>query len=199
MTIYGLVRGVLILVAASGVLAATAGAADETVRLWPGAAPGTEDWKVQERTFQVPTREFGALTLVTDVTVPTLTVVRPAPGQANGTAVIVCPGGGFQFLAWEHEGLEVARWLAQRGVTAFVLKYRVRMANDAGGAGKEAPKTFEAALKAGEHKINIARADAVQAIRHLRANAEKYGISRDRIGLMGFSAGAMTTMSVVLK
>jgi acetyl esterase/lipase len=141
-------------VAASGVLAATAGAADETVRLWPGAAPGTEDWKVEERTFQVPVKDLGSLSLVTDVTVPTLTVVRPDPAQANGTAVIVCPGGGFQFLSWESEGLEVARWLAQRGVTAFVLKYRVRMANDGGAAGKDAPKSFEAALKAGEPKID---------------------------------------------
>jgi acetyl esterase/lipase len=188
----------LVLVAVSGVLAATAGAADETVRLWPGAAPGTEDWKVEERMLKVPVKDAGMLTLVTDVTVPTLTVVRPDPAQSNGTAVIVCPGGGFQFLSWESEGMEVARWLAGRGVTAFVLKYRVRMAND-GGTGKEGPTTFEAALKAGEPKINIARADAIQAIRHLRANADQYGIARDRIGLMGFSAGAMTTMSVVLK
>jgi acetyl esterase/lipase len=189
----------LALAAAAGVFAGTAGAADETVRLWPGDAPGTEDWKVRERTFKIPTKESGVLTLVTDVTVPTLTVVRPDPAQANGTAVVVCPGGGFKFLSWENEGMEVARWLAQRGVTAFVLKYRVRMADDVGAAGKDAPKTFEAALAAGGPKIRIAHADAVQAIRHLRANAEKYGISRDRVGMMGFSAGAMTTMSVVLK
>jgi acetyl esterase/lipase len=198
MTIYGLVRGMLVLVAASGVLAATAGAADETIRLWPGAAPGTEHWNIQERTFQVPMKEFGALSLVTDVTIPTLTVVRPAPAHANGTAVIVCPGGGFQFLAWEHEGLEVARWLAHRGITAFVLKYRVRLTDDIGAVGRGDPKTFEDRLREAGPKVSIARADAIQAIRHLRAKADAYGISRDRVGMMGFSAGAMTTMSVVL-
>lgn len=143
--------------------------------------------------------EFGKLSLVTDVTVPTLTVVRPSPAQANGTAAIVCPGGGFKFLNWESEGMEVARWLANRGVTAFVLKYRVRLTDDGGAAEKKDQKTFEDSLEAAEPKVSIARADAVQAIRHLRANADAYGIARDRIVLMGFSAGAMTTMSTVLK
>jgi acetyl esterase/lipase len=190
-----------VLVAVTVALAATAGAGaeDETVRLWPGAAPGTEDWNVQERTFKVPSKEFGGLPLVTDVTVPTLTVVRPDRAQASGTAVIVCPGGGFQFLGWEHEGMEVARWLAQRGITAFVLKYRVRLTGEVAAAGKGDERTFEHRLKAAEPKISVARADAIQAIRYLRSNADMYGIARDRIGTMGFSAGAMTTMSVVLK
>lgn len=184
----------LIVVAASGVLAAT----NETVRLWPGDAPGTEDWKIEERTIQLPSKETGTLTLVADVTIPTLTVVRPATGKGNGTAMIVCPGGAFMFLSWESEGMEVARWLAERGVTAFVLKYRVRMnSNPAEVWGKDRP--FEEKMKAGEPKIDIARADAVQAIRHIRANAGTYGIERNRIGLMGFSAGAMTTISAALK
>jgi acetyl esterase/lipase len=179
---------------ASSALAAT----NETIRLWPGDAPGTEDWKMQERVLQIPTKESGTLSLVSDITVPTLTVVRPPEGKGNGTALIICPGGGFKFLSWESEGMEVARWAADRGITAFVLKYRVRMTDprDTGGADR---KTFEDHLKAAERKIDIARADAVQAIRHLRNDANKYGIARDRIGLMGFSAGAMTTLSVMLK
>lgn len=179
---------------ASNVLAAT----NETIRLWPGDAPGTETWKMQERVLQIPTKESGTLSLVSDITVPTLTVVRPGEGKGNGTALIICPGGGFKFLSWESEGMEVARWAADRGITAFVLKYRVRMA-DSGDTGAADRKTFEDHLKAGKPKIDIARADAVQAIRHLRTDANKYGIARDRIGLMGFSAGAMTTLSVVLK
>jgi acetyl esterase/lipase len=185
----------LILATASGVPADT----NETIRLWPGAAPGTEDWKIQERTFQIPTKGSGTLSLVSDITVPTLTVVRPADSKGNGTALIVCPGGGFKFLSWESEGMEVARWLADRGIHAFVLKYRVRSTEKAAPAEKSDRKTFDDHLKAAEAKIDIARADAIQAIRHLRANADKYGIARDRIGLMGFSAGAMTTLSVVLK
>jgi acetyl esterase/lipase len=174
------------------------GATNETVKLWPGDAPGTEDWKVQERTFQIPTKQSGTLSLVSDVTVPTLTVVRPAAGKGNGTAIIVCPGGAFMFLSWESEGMEVARWLAERGITAFVLKYRVRMTNSpADVVGDRRP--FEDRIKAAQSKIDIARADAIQAIRHLRANADKFEIARDRVGLMGFSAGAMTALSVVLK
>lgn len=189
----------LALAAASGVVAATAAATDETVRLWPGDAPGTEEWKVQERTLKFPTKEFGEVPVVTDITVPTLTVVRPMAGKGNGSALIVCPGGGFKFLSWESEGMEVARWLADRGITAFVLKYRVQMTDKTSGAGSSDQRTFEERLKAAEPKIDIARADAIQAIRHVRANAGTYGIARDRIGLMGFSAGAMTTTSVALK
>ncbi len=177
----------------------TTGAETETVRLCPGAAPGTEDWTIEERSFEVILKEFGKLRLVTDVTVPTLTLIRPEAGKGNGAAVIVCPGGGFQFLSWEAEGMEVARWLATRGITAGVLKYRVRMTNEVRASGSPDTRTFEERLRAAEAKINLARADAVQAIRHLRANVTKYGIARDRVGLMGFSAGAMTTLSVVLK
>lgn len=192
-------RRMYLVIISIGMLAAKARATDEAVRLWSGAAPGTENWNVQETTFKIPTKEFGELPLVTNVTVPTLTVIRPEAAQANGTAVIVCPGGGFQFLSWESEGLEVARWLAHRGVTGFILKYRVRLSADFSATGSLDPKTFEAHLKDAEPKIDIARADAIQAIRHLRAKPDKYGIDRNRIGIMGFSAGAMATMSVVLK
>lgn len=135
---------------------------------------------------------------MSNITEPTLTVVRPADGRSNGTSVIVCPGGGFQFLSWSAEGTEVGDFLAKKGITAFILKYRVRLGGDAGSPVSE-KKTFEDHLKAGEAKIDIARADAVQSIRYLRDHAEELGIKPNRIGLMGFSAGAMTTLSTLLK
>src|ERR1043166_6573978 len=89
--------------------------------IWPGAAPGSETWTQKEVTYQNPQKEA----MVRNVVRPTLTAFLPERSKANGTAVIVCPGGGFRFLSWQTEGTEVARWLADHGVAAFVLKYRL--------------------------------------------------------------------------
>jgi len=102
---------------------------------------------------------------------PTLTTYLPAKGKANGTAVVVCPGGGYGFLAMDHEGKQVAQWLNERGVTAFVLKYRI--------VGKERPAPL------GEAPL----LDAQRAIRTVRANAKEFGIDPKRVGIWGFSAG----------
>lgn len=171
----------------------------ETVRIWPQAVPGAESWSGPEVTRPVSLPGVGSFQIVTNVTTPTLTVFRPDPGKANGTAVIVCPGGGFQVLAWDMEGTEVAQWLADRGVTAFVLKYRVRSSGPpAFGQNARDPAAFEAQFRSSEAPRRIAIADGAQAIRFLRANAARFAIKPDRIGMMGFSAGAMTTLGVVL-
>jgi acetyl esterase/lipase len=97
--------------------------------------------------------------------IPTLTVFPPL--RPNGTAVIVAPGGGYTMLASNHEGRQVADWFAARGITAFVLKYRL-----------------------GPHNLfPIPLEDAQRAIRLVRYNAPKFHISPDRIGIIGFSAG----------
>ena len=98
---------------------------------------------------------------------PTLTMYPPAGRQANGTAVIVAPGGGYSGLASNHEGRQVAHWLNALGVTSFVLKYRL------------GPRYH--------HPIELG--DAQRAIRTVRARAKEFGVSPDRIGMMGFSAG----------
>jgi acetyl esterase/lipase len=172
----------------------------EVVKIWPGIPPGTEDWTGAETDMPLTLPGQPLLHMVTNVTVPTLTVFRPAPGKANGTAVIVCPGGGFQYLAVTHEGEMVAQWLADRGITAFVLKYRVRrsaafrLPSDI----RHHPENFDAFARLLEPGRQLALADGIQAMRFLRANAAHYGIAPDRIGFMGFSAGAMTTMGVIL-
>jgi acetyl esterase/lipase len=99
--------------------------------------------------------------------IPTLTVFPPAPRHENGTAVIIAPGGAYIGLAMGLEGSQVAEWFAARGVTAFVLRYRL-------GAHNLFPIPLE---------------DAQRAIRLVRYDARKYHISPDRIGMMGFSAG----------
>jgi acetyl esterase/lipase len=173
--------------------------APEVVRIWPGAAPGTEGWNVVEQTRPPATAGDAPANFVTNVTVPTLTVFRPDPAKATGAAVIVSPGGAFQGLAFNHEGVMVAQWLAQRGVTAFVLKYRVKPT-----PGFTLPKdirTNPEAFNDGARMLmpswRIAIADGVQAVRYIRANAARYGVDPGKVGFMGFSAGAMTTMGVV--
>jgi acetyl esterase/lipase len=168
----------------------------EVVHIWPGAAPGTEDWTGDEKDTFGPGNPFPVL--VTNVTVPTLTVFRADPAKASGAAMIVAPGGGFQALAFSNEGIMVARWLAERGVTAFVLKYRVRFTPESDKQDSANREDFEKRNKAHETSAQIAAADGLQALRYVRANAAKYNINPDKVGLMGFSAGAMTTMRVVL-
>jgi acetyl esterase/lipase len=175
-------------------------AVPEIVQIWPGPAPGTEDWSGPEVQTPVPLPYVQPLYSVTNVTTPTLTILRPAPGSANGTAIVVCPGGGFQNLAITHEGLLVAQWLADRGITAFVLKYRVRRSPGFHTPPdiRHHPERFADLAKSMEGGRRLAVADGIQAMRYLRANAAKFGIASDRIGIMGFSAGAMTTMGVVM-
>lgn len=164
----------------------------ETVRLWPGAAPGTESWTGPEAEVDAELPTAGKVHIITNVTAPTLTLVRPRPGTANGTAMLVVPGGAFRALAWDLEGIEIANWLAVRGITAFVLKYRVRPPTDA-PAGAE---RFEDWARRTRRAREIADADARQAMRFVRGNAARYGIAPNRIGMIGSSAGAMTVMDV---
>jgi acetyl esterase/lipase len=109
------------------------------------------------------------ITKIAKVSIPTLTIYKPA--HANGQAVIICPGGGYAILAFDYEGTKVAAELNKWGVTAFVLKYRLP-----------------------DDKIMMDKSigplqDAQQAIRFVRANAKQWGVNKNKIGIMGFSAG----------
>jgi acetyl esterase/lipase len=115
--------------------------------LWPGAAPGAQGTE--------------------DIDKPTLAAYLVPAGRGTGTAVIVCPGGGYQGLSMDKEGDQIARWLNSLGVTSFVLKYRL------------GPKYH--------HPVELG--DAQRAIRTVRSKAAEYRIMPDRIGIMGFSAG----------
>jgi acetyl esterase/lipase len=127
-------------------LALTAGDAPKSEPLWPKAAPGAMGEK--------------------DADVPTLTAFLPPADKANGTAVVVCPGGGYGGLAISYEGMDVGAWMAKRGVAGFVLKYRV------------AP-----------YKHPVPLQDAQRALRTVRARAKEWNLDPKRIGIMGFSAG----------
>ena len=96
------------------------GARAQTLNIWPGVAPGSENWKQQERV-----EKGGPGSIVYNVVTPTLTAYLPKKSKATGTGVIVAPGGAFMLLSIDHEGNQVARWLQEKGIAAFVLKYRV--------------------------------------------------------------------------
>jgi acetyl esterase/lipase len=165
------------------------------VRLWPGAAPGTERWSGPEEEADAEIPNVGKVHVVTNVTIPTVTVFRPAPGRANGAAMLVLPGGAFRALAWDLDGTEVAQWLAARGITAFVLRYRVRPPGPSAPSGAE---TLDAFLLRTRTARDIAVADARQALRLIRSNAGAYRIKADRVGAIGASAGAMTVIDLAL-
>lgn len=190
---------ILAAMAASAVLFATAAPAhapsDEVVRLWPSDAPGSAPLATAESSKREQSGE-NLITIVRDVSVPTLTIVRPAPGKANGTAMVVLPGGAFMALAWDVEGTEIARWLADRGITAFILKYRVSALRLQ--PGEPAPD-FAELVRLLQPKRKLAIADAGQAVALIRRDAAKYGIDSDRVGMMGFSAGAVTTIGLVME
>ncbi len=182
----------------------------EIVRIWPGngVPPGAESWTQAESTMQVPwaTRP---MRLSRNVVIPTLTVFRPAPGKANGTAMVVAPGGAFHFLMVDHEGYDLARWLTERGITAFVLKYRLGRTPDADADlndfRTELQVNLAASRKAGtdgpisKELWGFAVEDGRQAIRWVRENAAKYGIDPQKIGIGGFSAGGAVTLGATLQ
>lgn len=157
----------------------------QTLNIWPGVAPGSETWTQKERV--VEHTPLG--TVVFNVVTPTLTVYLPERSKATGTGVIIAPGGAFVALAIDLEGHDVARWLQSRGIAAFVLKYRII---EKRGEGIPADLNMD---EAGKYGI----ADGIQAIKFVRQHAAEWGISPDRVGLMGFSAGAMVTSGALLQ
>jgi len=181
------------------------------IPIWPGPAPGSEGWTLQEVTYRDPR---GA-EMVRNVVRPTLTVYLPEKAKANGTAVIIAPGGGFRFLSWQSEGTQVAEWFQAHGVAAFVLKYRLVDTGATEEAFEGAMAKFFANLAhateaadggttmdqlIGVSEIDrLAGADGRQAVAVVRRRAVEWGVVPDRIGIMGFSAGAVVTMKVALE
>jgi acetyl esterase/lipase len=139
--------------------------------------------------------------IVRNVTRPTLTPVLPAPGAANGTAVIVIPGGGFRFIAMENEGWPIARWLADLGVAAFILKYRLVETPDAEEAFASMLMAMVTNASPGldlKADAVLPIADASSAMQMVRDNASVWKLDPARVGMLGFSAGAVTALGVTL-
>ncbi|MBY0456900.1 MAG: SMP-30/gluconolactonase/LRE family protein [Gemmataceae bacterium] len=143
--------------------------------VWPKAAPGEKADIGEERLTRAKDRD--AITSITNVSKPTITIYKPAKEKNTGVAVVVAPGGGYNNLAWEHEGTMVGSWLQDIGVTGVVLKYRVPRRPDT-------PK--------GEPPVGALQ-DAQRAISLTRAKAKEWGVEPNKIGMLGFSAGGHLT------
>ena len=176
-------RRTILLTAAGSCFALGAGRA-QVVNIWPGVAPGSERWTQKELT--VPNTPLG--TVIFNVVTPTLTPYLPERAKATRTGVIIAPGGAFIALAMDVEARGVARWLQRRGIAAFVLKYRTI---EKRGDGIPAMDQDTAS------RYGIA--DGVQALKVVRERAAEWGLSADRIGIVGFSAGAMVASGTLLQ
>jgi acetyl esterase/lipase len=176
-------RRTILLTAAGIVFTVCAGHA-QSVNIWPGVAPGSETWTQKERTVE----DTPLGTVVFNVVTPTLTAYLPERSRATGTGIIVAPGGAFVALAIDLEGHNVARWLQERGIAAFVLKYRLVEKRQDGIPAMNMDT-------AGRYGI----ADGIQAIKVVRQHAAEWGVSPDRVGFLGFSAGAMVTSGALLQ
>ena len=166
--------------------------AEERIRIYDGAAPGSEDWTHEELAYF---SEIFNTEVVTNVAVPTLAPFLP--GNGDGTAVVIAPGGGFHALSINSEGNDVARWLSERGVAAFVLRYRTVPSGEDAVAElvKKAPERARADMA---RIAPLAGADGLAAMRLIRGRAREFGIDPARVGFMGFSAGGAVTMAVAL-
>jgi acetyl esterase/lipase len=162
------------------------------VPLWPqGAPPGPLAWTKPEIDEARP--PLGEI--VRNVAQPQLEVYLPAAKTATGAAMIVAPGGGFHMLSIANEGRDVARWLNSLGVAAVVLKYRLIPTGDDFPAPLFALLAHPATMQDAIAPLRpLDTADGEQAVRLVRANARKWGIAPDRVGMMGFSAGGAVTV-----
>jgi acetyl esterase/lipase len=168
-------------------------AQEKVVRLYDGPAPGSEDWK---QTEQENRTNLWQTRVVFNVANPTLTVFKPEAGKANGTAVVICPGGAFFALSIDSEGFDVARWLNTKGVTCFVLKYRlVECKTDDPTREVMSRGPLEEVVAP---VVKLALTDGLAAIGYVRQHSAEFGVNPERIGMIGFSAGGTVTVSVAM-
>lgn len=173
-------------------------AAQQVIPLYPGTPPGSTQENYPEKEYF---SKSWNTEVVANVTKPTLTVFQPSPELKNGTAIVICPGGGFMALSIASEGTDVARYLAAKGVTAFVLKYRIAH------TGEDATEEFTALFAGDKQKfreildkvVPLSIADGLSAVTYVRQHASEWGVSPDRVGIIGFSAGGTVAAGVAFR
>lgn len=190
---------------------------EDVIRLWPDGPPTKVEGVGPETEFRGPVGVAGDALMLRNVSEPTLTVFRPTNEKPNGIGVIVCPGGGWRILAWQHEGVDVARWLAKNGYTAFLLKYRVMGTPPAQSdfdammariysqislprSGRDAPRAMSDIVPAESIRLprDAAADDGRRAIALVRERAKAWDLLPGKIGMIGFSAGAFLVADVAV-
>jgi len=166
----------------------------KVIQLYNGTAPGSENWDWTENEMVVNNPPIGKI--IYNVTKPTLTVFTP--DSANGTAVIICPGGGFHVLNIEREGINVAKELTKKGITVFVFKYRLVecLTNDPWLELKNSMANADSFQKKTAVAKSMAVTDLNMAIAYLQQHATAFNIDTSRIGVIGFSAGGVLATDV---
>jgi len=189
---------------------------DEVIRLWPDGPPTKLEGVGPEVEYRAPGGVAAGAVILRNVSEPTLSVFRPA--KPNGVGVIVCPGGGWRILMWEHEGIDVTKWLVANGYTAFLLKYRVsgtpaaqadydaweaklcsqidltRRGRSAFRAVMGEIQPYEPFRAAREAAAN----DGRRAVEIVRERAKEWDIDPAKVGMIGFSAGAFVVVDVAV-
>ncbi|MBC8876341.1 MAG: alpha/beta hydrolase [Planctomycetes bacterium] len=181
--------GVLLFLTSLASNAAAGDATGRVVELWPGQVPDEVRSMGAEKVVMSPVLDrkqvdvTESTRMATNVSQPTLTIYPPQQDTRTGTAILICPGGGYWNLYWQLEGEEVARWLNSLGVTGIILKYRV-------------PRQPE------EPKAEPARRplqDAQRAVSLVRSRSQEWGIDPQRIGMVGFSAGGHLALATATR
>jgi len=168
--------------------------AQKVISLYEGKAKGSENWTWEEATSE---KNIFNTKVVYNVSSPTITAYLPE--KPNGTSVIIAPGGAFHTISIDNEGIDVAKWLNAKGVTAFVLKYRVVHSLTDDPVKELMPKmgNFKALDEENATVVPLATQDGLTAVKYVRDHAKEFNLDPKKIGFMGFSAGGTLTMSVV--
>lgn len=155
--------------------------AQKEVKLYDGKPAGSEDWTWNAT---ISEENIWNTKLVYNVSEPTITAYLPPAYEANGTAVIIAPGGAYHALSIDSEGIEVAKYLQRQGVAAFVLKYRLvhSLTDEPAKEVMDKKNVEEDALKV----MPLALADGLKAVEYVRENATELNVNPDKIGFMGF-------------
>ena len=186
--------------------------AQTELRLWPGEAPGSEHWSIPEATTLSPSGDR----VITNVSDPSVTVFLPDAAIATGAAAVIAPGGALRVLGFDNEGVKLAEWLNERGIAAFVLKYRTLQQDPAAPRGplpgmpapgsrpreelvivnaNANPAPGDAALA---EVLRLAVTDAQAALTLVRGRAAEWRIDPKRVGIIGFSAGGGVAVGTAL-
>ena len=182
------------------------------IPLWQESAPGSEQSSNPEQETLLPVPSdvpqtflplpFG-IRIARNIAQPRLLAYLPDPAVATGTAVVICPGGVFNYLSIEHEGAEVARRLSERGIAAFVLKYRVAQTapsdEDFVEQLRERFTNLMGLMEVMQQAEPLAIADGLQAIKVVRRRAAEWGIAPQRIGILGFSSGGVVASGAAVQ